>query len=129
MDQRILTGRRADVLQIIHQKDDSCPIQMQIVRAAEPTRNGRCECQHIKATLMEERRRSTGGELCADKLIPASTRFVRNHITRTADRVSTLRKKRLLRAVFLMSTLYAIMTHPCDMKNKSIAASTVCYGN
>jgi hypothetical protein len=42
IDQRILTGRRADVLQTTHMKDDSWPVQMQIVSAAEATRNQYC---------------------------------------------------------------------------------------
>lgn len=84
---------------------------------------------HIVEKLIEERRRPTGGELCADKPIPVSTMFVRNHITNITERASTLRKKRLPRAAFLMSTLYAIMIKPCDMKNNSIAASTVCCGH
>jgi hypothetical protein len=129
MDQRILTGKRADVLQTIHRKDDNCPIQIQIVRAAEPTRNERYASQYIIVTLVKGRWKHTGGEVCADKLIPASTRFTMDHITTIADRASTLRKKRLLRAVFLMSTLYAVMMKPCDMKNNSTAASTVYCSN
>jgi hypothetical protein len=129
IDQRILTGKRADVLQTIHIKDDNCPIQMQIVSAAEATRNQYCDRQQMITMQMKGRRQFTGGEACADRLIPTSTIFATNHIARIPERVSTLRKNRWLRAVFLMSRLYAIMTQLCDMKNNSMAASTVCHSH
>jgi hypothetical protein len=126
MDQRILTGKRVDVLQTIHTKDSSCPIHKQIVSAAEATRNQYCECQKMVPNQSQKELIATGGEAWEDKLIPMTITFARNHIARIPERASTLRKKSLLRAVFLTSMLYASMIQPCDTKNRSIAARTVC---